>query len=90
MAAKSKAKAPGKATLPLPGSVAGFLNRDQVCEALGGISIRRLYAMMSSGAFPRPDVHLGNDGKRLPRWSVVLINGWCAEAAKRGTLGVPA
>ena len=88
MATKSKAKGSSKAALPLPGSVAGFLNRDQVCEALGGISIRRLYAMMATGAFPKPDVHLGNDGKRLPRWSVVLVNGWCAEAAKRGSLGV--
>ena len=92
MATKTKAKpATERPTLPLPGAVVGFLNRRQVTEALGGMTVRNLNKMIARGDFPRPDVALGESAKMV-RWSVESVNRWCHEKAEAGRrkAGVPA
>jgi predicted DNA-binding transcriptional regulator AlpA len=76
---KGPEKKPPRRT-PLPAAVVGLLNRRQVCEALGGISERKLSQMVSSGEFPRSDVRLG----QLVRWSVPLVNQWCEDQRAKG------
>jgi predicted DNA-binding transcriptional regulator AlpA len=61
--------------LPLPGSVVGWLRKQQVCLAMGGCSTRHLDKMVAAGMFPQADRRLG----RNPRWSVALVNEWCAK-----------
>jgi hypothetical protein len=58
--------------VPLPASVRALLSRAQVCEALGGCSLRKLNLMIRDGEFPAADSRLG----RNPRWSVDLFNSW--------------
>lgn len=73
MPAKTKNAPAKKRSIPLPGSVNGWLCRDQVCAALGGCSTRYLDKLIAAGKFPRGDKNLG----RNPRWTVKLINEWC-------------
>lgn len=89
MQAKAKGKElkrPAVRELALPASVVGLLNRHQVCQALGGICVRKLTQMVSSGHFPRNDKRLG----KSPRWSVALVNRWVEQlpddAGARGGL----
>ena len=58
--------------MPPPASVVGLMNRHQVCKALGGVCLRKLTGMISTGEFPRPDVRIGDS----PRWSVAMFNAW--------------
>lgn len=58
--------------IPPPASAAGLMNRHQICQALGGLSLRKFATMRSTGEFPAPDFHLG----RNPRWSVPMFNAW--------------
>jgi hypothetical protein len=50
--------------VPLPTSVSGLLNKQQVCEAPGGCSTRKLDLMIAAGEFPHANSNLG----RNPRW----------------------
>lgn len=76
MTTKAKVSRPMTIKLPMdvppPPSAVGVMNRHQVCQALGVISIRKFSGMISSGRFPRPDFRVG----KSPRWSVVLFNQW--------------
>jgi predicted DNA-binding transcriptional regulator AlpA len=58
--------------IPPPASAMGVMNRKQVCQGLGGISIRQLSTLIARGSFPRPDFKVGES----PRWSVAMFNAW--------------
>ena len=85
MAAKAKVCDKKTKRTPLPAAVVGLLNRNQVTEALGGISVRTLNAMISRGEFPRHDVRVG----RFPRWSVESVNDWCRSRRDNGDAETP-
>lgn len=78
--AKAPDKTKRKRNLHLPGSVVGWLNKDQVCLALGGCTPRFLDKLIAAGRFPRGDKNLG----RNPRWTVAMINEWCAQNTLKG------
>lgn len=67
--------------LPPPASVFGVMNRKQVCQALGGISVRKLSMMISASEFPRPDFRIGES----TRWSVTMFNEWVEEHRDKPT-----
>lgn len=48
------------------------MNSKQVCQSLGGISVRMLSGMVSAKKFPGPDFRVGES----PRWSVTMFNAW--------------
>lgn len=61
---------PRKAADPIPPGADALLNRQQVCAALGGISLRTLDKMLALGEYPPPDARVAG-GKR---WHVATHN----------------
>jgi predicted DNA-binding transcriptional regulator AlpA len=77
--AKADVKKKPRAKLPVPAAVQGLLSAQQVCDALGGGSVRKLRQMISEGNFPRPDSRFG----KYPRWSVAGLNRWVADQVEK-------
>lgn len=64
---------------PVPAAVNALLCIEQVCQALGGGSVRKLQAMISAGEFPKSDASFGAS----KRWTSGLVNAWIAEQAEK-------
>jgi predicted DNA-binding transcriptional regulator AlpA len=73
----------GGERISLPPDTRAFLNPRQVCQALG-ISMRHFREMLSTAAYPPPDLKNHADLGRGLRWKVETHNAWCDARTAKG------